>query len=188
MTEALKRIDEKKCLWSMLWGSEHAFYGKFGFKLEGHQGRAPVAKFSLPNTVTLSPDVKSGMSDLIFNLLINEPRGIKITEKDRSWIFKHKTIQWLWLEKPFAFVGYQRGMDLHHMIHELGGDSNSIQTLFYRVYAHDPLVEVMSETTVLEKLGFEPNALIREHLCLARPLHAQQKWNDEYWVAGISAC
>jgi hypothetical protein len=188
LKEALRRIDEKKCLWSLLWGSEHEFYGKLGFTLCGSQARAPIAKLTPTPSLALSSAVQGGLTEEIFQWLVQNSTGIRLTESDREWIFDHKSIQWLWLESPYAFVAYGRGMDLRHMIHEFGGDLRTIQELMYRVFAHDPLVELMGRPQALEKLGFKPPDLIREYLCLARPLRSDQKWNDEFWVSGVSAC
>jgi GNAT superfamily N-acetyltransferase len=188
LKEALTQIDARGCEWSLLWGSEHEFYGKLGFKLQGKQGRARVSKFSVGPKMNLVPEVNVGMTEEIFQALLKEPVGVKLRESDRAWIFEHKTIQWLWLKEPFAFVGYERGMDLKHIVHEFGGSLDGIQRLLYPVYAHDPMVEVLGKPEALEKIGFESGDIIREFLCLARPLSEAQIWDDSFWVSGVSAC
>lgn len=188
MTEALKLIDEKKSAWTFLWGSEHDFYAKFGFRLQGKQARAPIAQFSIQNGLRISPTIHIGLTETIFQTLLKEKAGIRLTEADRGWIFEHKTIQWLSIASPFAFVAYEKGMDLKHMVHEMGGDERGIKSLLYQIHAHDPNSEVMARPAQLKKLGFEDQAILEEHLCLARPQQAGAAWNESFWVAGISAC
>jgi predicted N-acetyltransferase YhbS len=187
LKEALKRIDQKGCAWTLLWGSEHEFYGKLGFHLSGKQGRAKVSDLSVGSKMNLVPEVHVDLTEPIFQLLQKEPTGIKLSEKDRAWVFEHKTIQWLSLKDPVAFVAYDRGMDLKHIVHEFGGNFAGVERLLYQIYSQDSAVEVLGTPENLKKLGFDETHIVREFLCLARPRNEKEVWDESFWVAGISA-
>jgi predicted N-acetyltransferase YhbS len=195
MTEALKRVDARGCTWSLLWGSEHEFYSKFGFTLSGNQARAQVDRLAISKVVPVS-EIKMGMNEKIFQSILSEKNGIKLGEEDRAWIFAHKTIQWLSLDAPFAFVGFQRGMDMQHIVHSFGGDAEKIQSLLYAIFTKDELAECLGTAESLTKLGFDSTGMIKEALCLARSRGVNGNGNasstttlaTDAWVNGISAC
>ncbi|MBC7397664.1 MAG: GNAT family N-acetyltransferase [Bdellovibrionales bacterium] len=188
MKEALKRIDAQKCSWSILWGSEHGFYAKLGFNLAGIQTRAPLAKLSFAPKDLVSTEIKVGLTDAILKSLFSTQHGIVLTEADTGWIKAHKTVAWLSIDQPFAFAAFERGMDLQHIVHESGGDARSLEKILFRIYSNDSLAEIIGTRGHLETLGFQNSDLIKECLCLARPLHPTGPWRDEYWISGISAC
>jgi predicted N-acetyltransferase YhbS len=119
LKEAIKRIEAAKCEWSILWGSEHEFYAKLGFELAGVQARAPLSSFEFPLSGLTDSTIKKGLNEAIFKLLCSTQEGIVLKEKDRTWLFAHKTVQWFSVDHPFAFVGYERGMDLKNIVHDM---------------------------------------------------------------------
>ena len=185
---ALQKIDAAKAEWSFLWGSEHEFYGKLGFRLKGVQGRGLLANLALDPTALLVDSIKTGFTETIFQALLKPVNGIPIQEKDRDWVFKHKTVKWFYLDEPFAFVAYERGMDLKHIIHEMGGDQRSLEKLLYALYVHDTEAQVMGTPEALQSLGFQKNQFLSEYLCLARPLDSNSTWDSRFWISGLSAC
>jgi predicted N-acetyltransferase YhbS len=188
LKEALRIIDERNCNWSFLWGSEHAFYGKLGFKLQGEQGRAPLSALVLDPKGIITTDIKLGMTEAIFTHLKSEKNGIQFQESDREWVWKHKTVKWFHLENPFAFIAYERGMDLKHIVHEMGGDQRGIEKLLYAIYVHDKDAEIIGTPEQLLKFGFKKEQLLIEYLCLARPRDSKDHWNPQFWISGLSAC
>lgn len=187
LTEALRIIDEAGCSWSFLWGSEHAFYGKFGFSLQGVQARAALKEWSVDPKDIVTKDIKSGMTESIFQSLLKRKNGISFLEEDREWVFKHKTVKWYSIENPFAFVAFERGMDLKHMIHEIGGDQRALEKILYALFNDDADAEIIGSEAELIQLGFDEGKLLLEHLCLARPKNPSQKWNSAFWISGLSA-
>ena len=188
LTEAIKRIDGAHCTWTYLWGSEHAFYAKFGFELAGVQARAPLAKLSFPLKDLAATAIDHGFNDRIFSALITAREGIVLSERDRGWLAAHRSVRWFSIEKPFAFAAFERGLDLKHMVHELGGDLRSLEKILFHVYAQDPAAELIAQESALVSVGFEQKDLLREFLCLARPSKKNAVWKDEFWISGISAC
>jgi len=186
---AVKASEDHNCDWTLLWGSEHDFYKKFGFELRGEQFQAPLADLEdLPENKI--PHVKRGWNSRIFDYLSDALYGIKLTENDRDWVSDHKTVQWIYCEEPFAFVGFERGLDLHHIVHEFGGDEDAMKEIFSYVLSLDQNAHLLGTFEDLECIGFDETAFIEEYLCLARP-HSGKKdleWSSEYWVSGLSAC
>lgn len=189
LKEACHLSEEQNCDWSLLWGSEHDFYFKFGFELHGEQFQAPLSMLEdLPENKI--PQVKRGWHPKIFDLLVAAKNGISLYEEDRSWVSNHKTVNWFYHEEPFAFVGFERGLDLPHMIHEFGGDPDSLREIMAFILSLDIETTVLGTANTLLSLGFHRNVLIEEYLCLARPHHLKPDlvWHPDYWVSGLSAC
>lgn len=190
LLEEVCRFSEKNnCDWTILWGSEHDFYKKFGFELHGEQLQVPLSSLEdLPENKI--PRVKRGWNSKIFDHLASTTNGIVLTESDREWVTLHKSVNWFYQEEPFAFAGFERGLDLPHIVHEYGGDQHALKEIFAFVLSLDLGAMVLGTRESLLKLGFEEETFIEEYLCLARP-HSQKKnleWKPEYWVSGLSAC
>ena len=187
LKEALTRIDATPAEWTILWGSEHEFYARLGFSPSGTQARALIADLSVsPRDLNLQAP-KSGLTEAIFADLIERRDGVAFDAGDRSWVFAHQTVEWLCLEKPFAYVAFQRGLDLHNVVHETGGDLDGIKKLLFHVFQRNPNAEILSRPSTLIALGFESSSWFEEPLCLARPKRAGMKWNPAFWISGIGA-
>jgi GNAT superfamily N-acetyltransferase len=184
-----KLSEANQCDWTLLWGSEHEFYRKFGFELQGEQFQGPLQELQqLPENEI--PRVKRGWDERIFESLMHNRNGIVIGNHDHDWIAGHSTVNWFYQDMPFAFVGFERGLDLSHIIHEFGGDEKGLQLLCSFVLSLDPEATILGTRKKLMEMGFEDSALIEEYLCLARPHSAKAglKWQDDFWVQGLSAC
>ncbi len=187
LQEALRRIDAKGCTWTLLWGSEHEFYGKLGFRLEGTQWRFLISDLSIPTPGLQATRPDEGLHERIWSDLLSRKSGIRFQPSDRSWVFAHRSVRWLSFAEPFSYVAYERGMDLKHIVHEAGGDPAGIQRLLYHLYLECPIAQIIGTEYDLERLGFKSSEGYREHLCLARPRSAGARWNPEFWVSGLSA-
>ena len=189
LKEAIRISEEKNCDWTILWGSEHDFYKKFGFELAGEQYQASLSTLEhLPENKI--PRVKRGWNPKIFDCLANAPLGVVLYEKDRAWVSNHETVSWFYHEEPFAFVGFERGIDLPNIVHEFGGDEMALQEVLGYVLSLDLSACVLGTKKVLTHLGFKEEDFIEEYLCLARP-HSKKpelEWSDDFWVSGLSAC
>lgn len=130
------------------------------------------------------------MNEAIFQSLQNTKTGVSLSELDRNWVMAHRTVQWFSTEDPFSFIGYGRGMDMGHIIHEFGGDPSSVKTLLQHLSLSDPFAQIMGTEESLLQLGFERDELILESLCLAKPSNKNQnaKWNEAFWISGLGAC
>ncbi len=192
MKEAIQISENERCSWTVLWGSEHAFYEKLDFKLNGVQGRAIIGDLALSTKDLRTSPIKNGITEKIFNYLCAEKTGIKIEPKDHDWVFAHKTIRWFYIDDPFSFVAFERGMDLSHIVHEAGGDATGIQKLLFHVHSIDRDAQIIAKPDTLSLLGFEGQDITEEYLCLARAsqLHSNPKivWNPQYWISGLGAC
>jgi predicted GNAT family N-acyltransferase len=190
LKELIRRCEvmpaESRPHWILLWGSEHAFYEKLGFKLHGKQFQALVADISNLETQN-TPEINTGISEAIFDHLRGNPIGVKLNPQDHEWVFAHKTVEWFSIDRPFAFIAYQRGMDLGSIIHEWGGDQKSLLKLFAHIRTMNPDACLMGTKDQLHRLGFLAEQMVEENLCLAKPL-GNQSWNSEFWVSGLSAC
>ncbi len=185
---SLKKIDERGTQWSFLWGSEHDFYAKLGFELKGLQARALLSDLSNQASSATSTEVTEGLTEAIFQSLTTPKNGVPVKEKDRDWVFKHKTVKWYSLKQPFAYLAYERGMDLKNIVHETGGDAEGIKKLFHFLQIQNPEAEIISTPEVLLNLGFQEDQILIESLCLARPLNPTLEFDERFWISGIAAC
>lgn len=192
LTEALKRIDSSPAQWTLLWGSEHEFYRKFGFTSQGRQARALLADLSINTQEVPSGTPKAGFAgatgEAIFADLCARKSGIEFTAADRSWVFDQKTVEWYSLDAPFAYVAYQRGLDMKNIVHEAGGALPGVMKLLLQVYRRNPDAEILGRPADLLALGLDPAFWLEEPLCLARPRVAGTPWNPQFWVSGLSSC
>jgi hypothetical protein len=97
-------------------------------------------------------------------------------------------VRWLHLSEPFAYIGYERGMDLKHTVHETGGAPEAIRKLLLQVYFDCPIAQILGTKAELLALGFREPALFVESLCLARPRTPGTPFDSRFWVSGLSAC
>ncbi|MBS1959174.1 MAG: GNAT family N-acetyltransferase [Bdellovibrionales bacterium] len=190
LEHTIKFAETRNVEWLALWGSEHEFYSKFGFGLVGTQTRiklGEILKTKQPARIM----VVEGYTPKIFDALltVQTPTSVTLTPADRPWFEKHKTVQWFWTAAPFSFVGFERGMDLPHIVHEWGGDAGALTSIFQHVYKADPSAEILTHPLFLTKLGLTPDiAHVNERLCLAKPMKDRQTWPDEYWISGLNSC
>jgi len=189
LKEACRLSEEQNCDWTILWGSEHEFYKKFGFELQGEQFQAPLETLdNLPENNI--PRVKRGWNPKIFDHLLLVKNGILLEEKDREWMSNHSTVNWFYQDEPFAFAGFERGLDLPHILHEFGGNRKSLQEIFAYILSLDLEATLLGTRETLIQIGFNEKDFIEEYLCLARP-HPKKtdlSWKPDFWVSGLSAC
>lgn len=172
----------------MLWGSEHEFYSKFGFLLQGHQARVSVLAYPKTHLKAL---VNEGYTPLIWKWLLNHPdaHGVPYQAEDETWFQQHQTVRWFWIPEPFAFVGLGRGLDLAHLVHEHGGDPTGVHALLAHVGTLDPRAEILLPPSRVPK-EIDSSALIHESLGLYLGLGARshQILNSQAWISGLQAC
>lgn len=194
MKHAIKHLENHKCEWQILWGSEHDYYAKLGFGLAGEQARAPISGLMEVHQQDLKKfdSIKTGMDETIFRALKAVKNGVVLHETDRKWVFSHKTVKWFFSENPFAYIAYGRGMDMGHIVHEFGGNKNSLMTLLSNLYLQDSMTQIIGTEKDLLALGFQHGEIIMEHLCLARNSKSSapynQTWNKDFWISGLGAC
>lgn len=183
----------KKLDWLILWGSEHDFYGRFGFQLSGIQSRVRLADIPLPMPMGPKLTIHSGYTREIFTAMLYDthPQSLRLKAADRDWFEKHESVKWFWTGDPFAFVGFERGMDLPHLVHEWGGHRDGVLQLLAHVHRLDPAAELLTHPSFFAKLGLGPETpQTTEKLCLAKPLSekASGAWPDAFWISGLNAC
>lgn len=188
LKEAIQRAKDQNCDWAILWGSEFEFYKKLGFELEGQQCRIPLNLIPGVNEASTEVKIHTGMCDGIFNALAAQTPGLKLNPQDASWFQNHKTVQWFYTESPFAFAGFERGIDLKHIVHEWGGDHAQMLKLFKHVHSLDSEATLLGRGIELLSIGANESNIIVEYLCLAKPLKEGLTWNPNFWISGLGAC
>ncbi len=137
----------------LLWGSEHSLYRKLGFELCGIQERTSINALDLPSNNT-GLEINSGWTRGLLKLLQNRSSGILIDEKNKTLFEKHKNVTWYWTgkkEAPLAYAAIGRGIDLSNIIHEWGGDINSLLQLLAHLKNTNPKLQIIGHPDILKQ-------------------------------------
>jgi GNAT superfamily N-acetyltransferase len=175
---AVEWARERGAAVAMLWGGETALYERLGFELCGVQVRplladldlgAPIRDFS---AITLG----RGWVSTLMQSLRMRGSGLKLTPADERWMEAHQGVDWYWLgdpEAPEAYAAIGRGIDLHGLVHEWGGDSpEALKTLLQLIRMERPEAQLLASPELLAAWGLSgprPASEI-EFLCMARAL------------------
>lgn len=195
LEHAIDEGKKRQLDWLVLWGSEHDFYGRFGFELAGVQARVPLKAIVAAQKPGRMLTIRSGYTPEIFSAMLYDtrPHSLRLKAADRAWFERHETVKWYWTADPFAFVGFERGMDLPHLVHEFGGRPEGLASLLAHVHSLDPSAELLTHPDFVPGLGAGTELPVTvEKLCLAKPLSAAAlsggAWPEAFWISGLNAC
>lgn len=161
-----------------LWGSEHSMYRRLGFELCGDQVRVPLVHLS-SSVGTESFEVREGWNASTWSLLKQREEGLLLEDADLAWFEKHRNVQWLsaWKQgKIQAYAALGRGIDLHHLVHEWGGNQNALNALLDFISSKDPEAQLLGHPLDVEK-RFKVELTregVEEFLCMARILNPEK--------------
>jgi GNAT superfamily N-acetyltransferase len=157
---------------AMLWGSEHSLYQRLGFKLAGMQIRVPLKKLIQGCSSELIIP-KTGWRPSLMSCLQKRTGGLALGAGDEIWIASHKNVRWYWLgddNAPCAYAAVGRGIDLSGLVHEWGGDRESLLKLLSGVERIEPGLELLGAPWLFDQYGFQYNDAPTEFLGLMRVL------------------
>lgn len=176
---------------ALLWGSEHRLYQRLGFNLSGKQVRVPLSTFCDPRT-TSKEKLNQGWNPNLFEMICTRSGGLVFDSSDRNWFEAHRNVTWYWTgdqKRPKAYVAIGRGIDLKDMVHEWGGDRQSLIQILSLIAETNPKLEILGHPDYLEKIGipFAPSQV--ENLALIRILNPAwpQELIDKLWIWGLDA-
>lgn len=176
----------------VLWGSESGLYSKNGFSFAGLQIRSSFDRLKIEGDILEGFEVRSGWSEEIVRHLIARENGLLYQESDGIWLERHTGVEWrtLWWEgKCIAYCGWNRGIDLANLIHELGGTEIGIRTLLDYISKRYTFLEVLHHPG-LSKTGISSSAE-SEHLAQIRitgKTNPIRDVIDELWFSGMDSC
>lgn len=175
---ATQWAQERGAALAVLWGSEHSLYQRMGFELCGEQVRVPLAaafaKLKIdPHSLGSTP-MGRGWKPELFDILKKRPGGLALRASDERWISAHKNVQWYWNGEgstPRAYAAIGRGMDLHGLVHEWGGEKKALMELLAQISVEHPEASLLGAPQMVRPLGlaFDPQSV--EFLCMARVLN-----------------
>lgn len=182
---------------SFLWGSDHAFYEKFGFSTFGKQCRFRASDLQVTPSIAKSQsligdELRFGLSESILNLLRSRKSGLKLEMND-SWISAHKNTKWISIDSKTgtleAYVAVDRGIDLPGIIHDWGGSMAGILKIIDAISVGRPELEVISSPNQLTQWPVSKAHVVVETLALARAkngLSVSFK-DDSVWFWGLDS-
>jgi predicted N-acetyltransferase YhbS len=165
---------------AMLWGGETALYERLGFELCGVQVRPPLSELDLgaPLKDLSQITLGRGWIPTLMSSLRMRGSGVKLAPQDERWMEAHQGVDWYWLgdpESPQAYAGIGRGIDLHGLVHEWGGESpEALKALLQLVCMERPDAQLLASPELLSawSLGAPRPSSEVEFLCMARALDA----------------
>lgn len=150
-----------------LFGGSSSLYGRQGFRPLGEQWRVTLRDLQIPSTgFDVIP--KSGFKAWLFDHLRESRRGLRFEERDRTWLFRHKNVDWMTFGS--AYVACGRGIDLKGVIHEWGGDRIELVKLLGWLRARTPDVQLLCNPSLLKYLGLPTRAYEKDPTCFALAL------------------
>jgi GNAT superfamily N-acetyltransferase len=166
-----------------LWGSEHSLYQKLGFDLCGTQQLIPLRELSasFKESIPANLKVHRGWAPTLLALMKERKSGLTLSESDRVWIEAHSQdhIEWYYTgsrEVPTAYAAVGRGIDLHQIVHEWGGEPKDLHSLFHFLSVKHPdasELKILGSPGVCASFGYETSHFPEEFHCLARILNPQ---------------
>jgi GNAT superfamily N-acetyltransferase len=129
-----------------LWGSESPIYAERGFRFGGVQLRTPLRKLTVQGKTLHGFEVRNGWDDVIAERLSARKTGVTYDSDDRAWLSKHRGVEWrtLWLDgECLAYCGWNRGIDLPNIVHELEGAPEGVRSLLTFIAGRYPDLELL---------------------------------------------
>jgi GNAT superfamily N-acetyltransferase len=173
VSKTLEWAKARGAIAALLWGSEHAFYGRLGFSLCGEQVLVPLEGLGLPICGGTHGPIGHGWVPAIFEGLRTRGSGLALSPEDQDWVKAHQNVEWFWLgpsRAPRAYAAVGRGIDMAGMIHEWGGEKESLLALLGALKAARPDLTLLGEPHRLAELGLSSLQEKREYLFLAKVL------------------
>lgn len=182
---------------TFLWGSDHAYYRKFGFEPFGHQCRFRATDLAITPEITreqtrFGDELHFGLSQSILKHLYARRIGLQTTSDD-DWFKEHRNTRWISLEdgnrQLQAFIAIDRGIDLPNIIHEWGGDMAGITKLIGAISSGRPELEVICSPRQLHQWPISKENVVIETLALARGHRTSPiNWKeDSIWFWGLDS-
>jgi GNAT superfamily N-acetyltransferase len=169
-------VTHKACL-AFLWGSEYQLYQRLGFELCGRQMRVPLDQLVRVRKGA-GLKVHRGWDARLFSLLQKREGGLVLEAEDQTWFTAHRNVQWYWTEnerkEPVSYAALGRGIDLHHLIHEWGGDTSGLMDIWNEVLSLCPEASVLCSPEHSQQLGIGAGTV--EYLSMAKVLDPEMLW------------
>jgi GNAT superfamily N-acetyltransferase len=175
-----------------LWGTESSVYSKRGFRFGGVQLRTALANVAVEGELLTGFEVRNGWDEEIAAQLLARPTGVRYRNEDTRWLGRHRGVEWrtLWLDgKCLAYCGWNRGIDLPNILHELDGSSAGVRSLLTFMKSRYPELELLHHP--------RHSALGIRALASAEPLaqflfdgtdHPFATRTGEIWFSGMDSC
>lgn len=183
--DAVKWLESQKVALAVLWGSEHEFYARFGFALSGEQVLVPLSAVSLPDSLAKAGQ---GWNPALFPLLKERQLGVQYQDADLEWLKKHRHVRWYWsgpVERPTAYAALGKGIDLHDIVHEWGGEAQPLRELLRQIRDDHPSASLLGPPALMAKILPAVRLPPSEFLGLVRVFDSAQLRGVPIWFWGL---
>lgn len=126
----------------ILWSDQREFYAKAGYSMAGRQQIYPLETLAAPSVLTEGTPVYGW--DWPQVRAIYERHGLRVDRSGAYWkslegIKSCTRVQWISDDgRVLAYLGFDRGKDLHGIVHEWGGEPLALHCLLWTVLQNRP--------------------------------------------------
>lgn len=176
----------------ILWGAESPLYVRQGFKFGGRQVRSTFDHLQIEGELLEGFEIRTGWDEVIAEHLLSRKTGLLYQDADILWLSRHGSVEWrtLWMDgKCVAYCGWNRGIDLANLVHELGGSEIGMRTLLDFLSRRYSFLELLHHPS-MSRIGVHSRAEI-EFLAQFRIAHEVSPIRealDELWFSGMDSC
>lgn len=176
----------------ILWGAESPLYTRLGFQFAGLQVRSTFDHLKIEGKLLEGFEIRTGWEEAIAEHLLTRKLGLLYQDADILWLSKHPGVEWrtLWMDgKCVAYCGWNRGIDLPNLIHELGGDEIGMRTLLDFLSRRYSFLELLHHPSLL-KIGVSSEAEVESlaQIRICGDLNPIHEVLDELWFSGMDSC
>lgn len=176
----------------VLWGATSPLYKKEGFVFSGRQLRTQFNALDISGRLVEGFEVRTGWEEAIAVHLLRRKTGVQYSDADILWLSRHTGVQWrtLWLEgECIAYCGWNRGIDLPKIIHEIGGSEIGMRTLLDFVRKKYPSLELLHhpDTDSIGIVSSVSEEFLAQFLFIDEATQSQE-FIDSVWFSGMDSC
>lgn len=179
----------------VLWSDKDDFYAKAGYTRVGRQLIYPLAGLAAPRSLTEGTPIYGWDWPQVRELYAGHP--LRVARTNDHWqglerIRSCTRVQWVHNDgHVLAYLGFDRGRDLHGIVHEWGGNREALHCLVWTVLQSRPellwLTHPALQDTIRPLLPQPP--LVDSHLALFKPLTPALSASDldDAWFWGLDS-
>ncbi|MBS1962221.1 MAG: GNAT family N-acetyltransferase [Bdellovibrionales bacterium] len=175
-----------------LWGSDSPLYRRRKFEFGGNQIRVPIASLRFEKPALAGYEFRSGWDSEIGAHFLARKSGLRYQDGDLLWLSRHPNVEWrtLWIDgKCLAYVGWNRGIDLPNLIHEIDGEPAACLVLLRLLQERYPALEWLAHPELLRRWKIEGSEVAAvEALAQFRLRTLDPARIGEIWFSGMDAC
>lgn len=195
LSELEKLAHDSKLDAIMLWSDQREFYAKAGFSAVGRQEIFSLAELPPPDMLVRGTAVYGWDWKQVRALY--ESHRLRVARTDAYWktlesIKSCTRIQWMDdTGRVLAYLGFDRGKDLHGIVHEWGGNAEALHCLLWVVLQNRPNLMWLTHPALDDRIRslLPTSPLSSSTLALTKIINPaiSSEFFDDVWFWGLDS-